>query len=809
MASENELRINAALEGRRAHRARVEELAATWTAVTQAYDGLVAAIDDASHESIDLPPTGAALERVEKAVADLGGMVRERSAIPGRMADVARRIESLRHRVGRDTVNIGVLGRTRAGKSMLLRGITNLGKDVIPSSDWDSTTAAPSRIYHHPTESSATVYFHTWHSFRNGYLVPLHAAAGLGTAAHTLREFADHTYPQNLGTQERADKQRYLNRLLTAQRSLASYGPLLTGGSTRVPLAELYPYIAYPEKGDADQHRPYHAVSGVVIHHRFEDVEVARLGLIDLPGAGEAGLDVDQQFLQRLRDDLDMLLLVKRTVANDTFWSDADWDSIGLADSVRGGVSLADFVCIVVNHDEPQVSAEGLAVTTEQMRVEAGKRGIIVLTPNAARLETIQTDLMAPLLRHLAQQLPEMDRVAIRTVRIAAEEVAGEVTELATAVTTCLSGWQSAMPNEQSELRKSARKLRFALATALGEITDRYERAAATGDGAEPAFRQAIDAAVTSATAWVEGGLGAGSRQQWLDELKGGMISEGSALRERQYAVARDRIGKIFGQVDTSVDDSIRQLFDEIAAALRASFTEAVVPEEPDALDRLAATSQQRHGKALPVALKELSDVKSAYGKTLLRVTRPIIRTIREQYRPGNWPGALDAGTGSSGHTTSDADAEALARLRRAKSSANRSQPTPPTQHPRTAGSIPPASSTGEGWVSSARKDAEALYDELADVVKQRIGDLKAALLAEGRVMCTVLASATARFLDQAVQTPDVHFEYLDLCAPIQRTLWPGIFDGGPAQLGATLLAVESAAAALASASGSVRRLDE
>jgi len=228
---------------------------------------------------------------------------------------------------------------------------------------------------------------------------------------HTLREFAGYAYPQTIATQERADKQRYLNRLLTAQRSLASYGTLLTGGSTKVPLTELYPYIAYPEQGDADQHRPYHAVSGVVIHHRFKDVEVARLGLIDLPGAGEAGLDIDQQFLQRLRDDLDLLLLVKRTVANDTFWSDDDWDSIGLADSVRGGVSLADFVCIVVNHDETQVSAEGLAVTTKKMWVEARKRDITVLTPNAARPETIQANLMAPLLQHLAQQLAEMDRI--------------------------------------------------------------------------------------------------------------------------------------------------------------------------------------------------------------------------------------------------------------------------------------------------------------------------------------------------------------------------------------------------------------
>jgi hypothetical protein len=804
MPSENELRINAALEGRRGQRERVAELAAIWAELTQEFDALITAIRDAAKTSYDLSPNGDSLAQIVAAAAGLERLIGDHTGLSEALADVERRINSLRHRVNRDTVNIGVLGRTRAGKSTLLRGVTNLDKDVIPSSDWDSTTAAASRIYHHPTDAAAVVYFHTWDSFRKSYLVPLHAAAGLGPAPNSPAEFAQYEYPAVLDSRERADRQRFINRLLVAQRSFPSYSGLLTGTDRPVPLPELRPYISYPTDDDPDQlNRPYHAVSGVVIRHPFRHLEVAKLGLIDLPGSGEAGLDVDQQFLRRLRDELDLLLVVKRTVADETFWSDADWDSIGLADSVRGGVSLADFVCIVVNQDETQLSPEGLTRTTEKMRAEAGKRGIMVLTPNAMRPDTIQTELMAPVLRHLARQLAEMDRAAIRDVRVAAQEVAAGIAELATAVTGHLSGWRAAMPNEQAELRERARKLRFAIAAALAAITDRYEKAAATGDGTEPAFRAAISSAVGAANAWVDSGLGAGSQQQWLDKIEGpgGIIAEGAALRERQYAIARTRVDEFFSQVDTSVDSAIRGLFAEIATALRTQLTEEIVPEGEDALEQLVAISQSRQGSVLPAALTELANLRSAYGKTLLRVTRPIIRTIRE-----------DAGrapvTGTDNPTAGD-DAAAVERLRRAGSAYLRAQTGPIVEAAADLLRDAPRSGTGNGRVGDASQAAQALYDNLTSLVRQRVRDLEKALLAEGRVMSTVLAAATDRFLDQAVQTPDVHFEYLDLCAPIQRTLWPDIFDGGPAQFGAALAAVESAASSLLSAAGPIRRLDE
>jgi hypothetical protein len=817
MLVDDESRIISALEGRRGERARVAQLGIAWSDLTQAFSALTAAVADADQVAKDLPKPSDAMSDIHDAVADLHRALSDRRGIVGRLADVSSRIESLRHRVGRDTVNIGVVGKTRSGKSTLLRTITDLPETVIPSSRYDSTTAAPSRIYHDLSESSALVQLHTWESFRASYLAPLHESAGIHPIPLTAQEFAAYHYPAVVSAREKADLQRFVNRLLVAQQSLPSYEPLLRSGDTRrVPLEELRPYIAYPEDSDPDQlNRPYHAVSGVVIRTPFKNIGVARLGLIDLPGAGEAGLDVDRQFLQKLRDDLDLLLVVKRTVIDQTFWSDSDWDNIGLADSARGGVSLEDFVFIVVNQDKSQLDDEGLRRTTEKMRAEASKRGIPVLTPDAQESETVHSALMEPILRHLAQKLADMDRAATRAVLIDAQEVAAELAELAADAAGQMSGWRAAMPNERNELRARASQLRWALAAALAAISDQYETMAAEGH-ADPAFQQAISTAVSEARAWTRDGLGTVSRQQWLQKHKdgGALIAEGGAVREREYAYARKRMGEIFGRIDSSIDESVDRLAAEIAEALRGQFTDALVPDGPEALNQLMTTARNSRAVVLPAALAELAELRRAYGSALLRITRPVIRTIaddRLRIDTGRYgvPAAEERGMSS-------AESDALKRLRRNPSAYGRgesgwsAEPSKPARDP--AGSAGAATRRGrseDGSVPRARQAAEDLYDELTEVIQSRIEDLEQALQAEGQGMLTVLAAATDRFLDLATQTPDVEFEYLDLCGPIQRVLWPDIFDGGPAQLGAGLAGIESAAATLSSAAASIRTLEQ
>ena len=53
--------------------------------------------------------------------------------------------------------------------------------------------------------------------------------------------------------------------------------------------------------------------------------------------------------------------------------------------------------------------------------------------------------------------------------------------------------------------------------------------------------------------------------------------------------------------------------------------------------------------------------------------------------------------------------------------------------------------------------------------------------------MASVLAAAADQFLDTAILRNDTERDYENLCRPNQRTIWPGIFDGGAARFAADL----------------------
>jgi hypothetical protein len=285
-------RIAEALEGRRSQRGFVDELASTWTALVRGFEGLVTAMDAADRSSRDAAQTADSNIRVRETVT---GFLQSRQDGAGsavellraRLEEARQQVDTVCARVRRDTVNMGVVGSTKAGKSTLLRTITGLPDSVIPSSQFNPTTAAPSRIYHVAGQQSASLEMHMWESFRDSYLRPLHKLAKLGRVPQTPGDFVGQSYPA-VGSESAggAGADKYLSKLLIAQSSFASYEGLLSGPRIgTVELSELRPYVSYPFAGDPPNHRPYHAVRGTKILQQFPEVVAINLGLIDLPGS--------------------------------------------------------------------------------------------------------------------------------------------------------------------------------------------------------------------------------------------------------------------------------------------------------------------------------------------------------------------------------------------------------------------------------------------------------------------------------------------------------------------------------------------
>ena len=368
--------IAAALDRRRAQREPIGRLQAAWLALMESVETLVSTLGE----------TGERFAGVRQPTAEQATVAREIQAEPGaaEIRDLLRAITALtpdlvaiKNRVDRDTVNIGVIGRAKAGKSTLLRTITDLGEEAIPSTELNPTTAARSRILHTPGRADAEITLLTWDEFRDGYLAPLHRDAGCeGPVPPTPDAFASHAYEDlhKLSRGESGDegllsKQKFLERLHVAQDSFSSYRPLLTGPGPPAhhrPADRPAPVSSRTRWTRPSQDRPYHAVRDVRIYCAFPEVDVENLMLVDLPGAGEAGLDIDRQFLQDLKNEVDVLLQVKRPGPNDAYFGDADWEVLDLANEARMGVDRHDFVGVVVNTDPAHLEPAYVSNAIEQ-----------------------------------------------------------------------------------------------------------------------------------------------------------------------------------------------------------------------------------------------------------------------------------------------------------------------------------------------------------------------------------------------------------------------------------------------------------
>lgn len=633
-----EEQITAALDSRAVQRPFVKDLVSNWDALANSFATLTSAAEDLARAA----GTARAADTEHRVVfSELDRFLNGRADWQDRAAKLSRRLDEcaervrvLQTRVTRETVNIGVIGVTGAGKSTLLRKLSGLSLEHIPSNDNASSTATPSRIFHEPGADAgrADLYLHTWDSFREEVLVPLHKKALLPQQApSSIDDFQRFDYDRASVPEGQAGAERYLIRLQKAHDSLDSYRALLRGGEEKIGLERLRAFVAYPPQEES-RNRPYHAVRSVNIFCRFPEMGAVRLGLVDLPGSGEAGLDVHGRFLASLRNQTDLLFIVKRP--SNLPGTEQDWQAKQLADEAGAGVRLQDFAYQVINRDASVPVDAYQAALARAVREGGGLAGEILQcdiagTPSAGVMQTV----LMPALKHLAVCLADMDHAAVMFVLSGLTDVAAEVQSLATELTGQIDAWQRRLPDDVARHRDRVWRLRNDIGARLRAVVDTYDELHKSG---EPILElsQEITRAGEAVRAWVTAGLGEKSTEDWLamyDKARG--PHEGRE-RDRQYNDARMTIVDQFSKIDASLRRAIRRLWGEIAAALRAELKEKIVPDGPDnevVLREFAGTAGEVEARTLREATERLLALQEDYGNIFLRVGRPIVRKVTWQ----------------------------------------------------------------------------------------------------------------------------------------------------------------------------------
>ena len=817
--------IAAALERRRAQREPVGRLHDAWTALTDSVQTLTGTLGQAGQQFAALrqpAPEQALAAREIQAAPGAAGIDGLRQAI----ADLTPDIDAIRSRIERDTVNIGVIGRAKAGKSTLLRTITSLGEEAIPSTELNPTTAARSRILHSPGRADAEISLLTWEEFRDGYLAPLHRDAGCeGQVPQTPGAFAGHRYEDlsDPGHGESRDeglmsRQKFLERLHSAQDSFASYRPLLTGPERTLTVGELTdlrPYVAYPLDA-AGQHRPYHAVRDIRIYCAFPEIDVENLMLVDLPGAGEAGLDIDRQFLQDLKNEVDVLLQVKRPGPNDAFFGDADWDVLDLANEARMGVDRHDFVGVVVNTDPPHLDGAYVANAIEQTQKITERNDLRLLVGDVADAAEVRAEILGPVLRGLADRLAVMDQAAARAVLTRAADVAVRASAVADQLARQANRWGAQVPDEDQALGARAKELRNEVARALDGLRREYDQRVADGE-----VVQELDEGITRARqellAWADSGFGQGDLRQWLAVIEPSMVADPGETRDDQAALARQKIREEFSRVDGSIATAVGRLHQAVAALLRQHLGETLVPQGEQPLSALLQRAQQQRLETLRSALEELIRFRT-YGNIFLRVGRPVVRQITATAAPRAQAAGEGEAAGQPAHAGAGTGTGTAAGRRPARGGSWKDSVR---MVGRVAGAGPavdaammaaeaaaaaaPAIAEIIGHASAADDSAAGLYQTLTAAFREAVDEIEELMRDEARGLTEVLASVTDTFFDRFAHTPGIEEEFERLCSPVRRELWREVFDGRSAELVTALDQVSQAAAGTDEAGREIR----
>ncbi len=249
------------------------------------------------------------------------------STIQLSIASELEALSKLRVRFSRDTLNIGVVGRARQGKSRLLQSLTGLTAAEIPDGDRQHCTGVRSTIHHNPSvETHGEVWFYSEQSFLDEVLSPYYEKLRLGAKPGTIQDFGRQPLPPlPKDLRSFAEYGAMYEHLSGYHANFKKYCHLLREFSPRhIARDEIRQYVAQDNLAGERIYFNYLAVREVKIVCNFPNAEVGQIALVDMPGLGDTGIGDAERLVKTLGQDVDAVLFVRMPKSSGDYWADVD-----------------------------------------------------------------------------------------------------------------------------------------------------------------------------------------------------------------------------------------------------------------------------------------------------------------------------------------------------------------------------------------------------------------------------------------------------------------------------------------------------
>lgn len=322
-------------------------------------------------------------------------------------------LSKLKIRFLRDTLNVGVVGRARQGKSRLLQSLSGLSTAEIPSGERSHCTGVRSTIYHAPqSETYAEVFFHTEHSFLDEVINPYFEKLRLGNKPISPEAFASKALPelpQNL-LDNAAPKAMY-EHLVKYHKHYKHYNHLLRQQSPlRIKKENIREYVAQDTSSGERTFFNYLAVQDVRIFCGFPNEDIGKIALIDMPGLGDTGLGDEERLIKTLGQDVDVVLFVRMPKPMGDTWAEVDVQLYDKANSALTEIPIYLWSYVILNSIESSLSNN--AIQCEELQKTIGVNHIKVIDciiANCSDPQEANTKILDNILSYLEKSITSLD----------------------------------------------------------------------------------------------------------------------------------------------------------------------------------------------------------------------------------------------------------------------------------------------------------------------------------------------------------------------------------------------------------------